>query len=146
MKDYGLNRSGFVFCLVIGVFLMVNPVFAADFCVGTSAELNTALATAASNGQDDIIKIQKGTYIGNFIYSATTENFGLTLEGGHSEGCTLWTLDATNTILDAQVSGAVLVLNAPNIGANFSVSGLCQRSFKIEPFSVVRIEPHQFTI
>ena len=74
MKVYRLNRSGLVFYFVIGILILfsANLTSAADFCVGTSAELNTALATAASNSEDDVIRVQQGTYNGNFIYSASS--------------------------------------------------------------------------
>ena len=126
MKGYRINRSGFVFCFVIGIFLLVstNPALAADFCVGTTTQLNTALTTAASNGEDDVIKIQQGTYNGNFIYSASTEAYGVTIEGGYIAGCVSREVVAANTVLDAKNSGHVLVLSAPNVAANFVVDGL----------------------
>ena len=61
-------------------------------CVGSSTELQDALNVATNNSTDDIIKIQQGTYYGNFIYKST-ESDGLTIEGGYSdepwccEGC-----------------------------------------------------------
>ncbi len=125
MKGCILNGVCFVFSLVIGIFLMVNAnlASAADICVGTAEELNIALATAASNGQDDVIKIVQETYNGNFIY-ASTEAFGVTIEGGYISGCASRVVDATNTVLDAQGNGTVLVLSAPEVSVNFMVDGI----------------------
>jgi len=86
--------------------------------------LNVALATAASNGQDDVIKIRQGTYNGNFIYTTSTEAFGLTLEGGYTAECGSRVVDAINTVLNAQNDGTVIVLSTPNIAANFVMDGI----------------------
>ena len=109
-------------CFVIGIFVLANPVWPANFCVETSEELNIALATAASNGQDDVIKIQQSTYNGNFIY-ASTEAFGTTIEGGYTSGCTSRIIDSTNTVLDAQNDGIVLALSTTEYG-NFLIDGI----------------------
>lgn len=77
--------------------------YAAVFNVTTSAELQTALTTAQSNFQADIINIEAGTYdtsdnSGNaFTYTgASTENFALTLDGtGAMAGMTF--LDGGNS-------------------------------------------------
>ena len=125
MKVYRFNRSSLVFCFVIGIFLLVNtnPVLAADFCVGTAAQLNAALTTAESNGEDDTIKVQQGTYNGNFIYTST-EAFNVIFEGGYAGGCASRVVDATNTVLDAVGSGPVLVFSTLEVYADFAVEGL----------------------
>jgi hypothetical protein len=51
------------------------------YCVADETELIDALDDAKDNGDDDVIKIQQGTYYGNFVY-ASTESFGVTIEGG----------------------------------------------------------------
>lgn len=54
------------------------PVAAADFCVGTSAQLQQALTTASANGQDDLIRVRTGSYeapAGGFVmHEAAGEN------------------------------------------------------------------------
>jgi len=55
-------------------------------CVSTEAELLTALTISTVNSTDDIITIQQGTYNGNFVY-ASTEPYGVTIEGGYTVGC-----------------------------------------------------------
>jgi hypothetical protein len=119
-----INFSCFT-CLIFWIFLLfiTNSSMAATFCVGTSAELQTALTVAGTNTQDDVIKIQQGTYNGNFVY-ASTESFGVTLEGGYTVGCASRVVDPTNTVLDAQNNGVVLALSAPDVFADFEVDGL----------------------
>lgn len=62
------------------------PVVAASFCVTTAAQLQSALTSAASNGENDIIRIRTGTYdapAGGFVYQAAAgEHFDLELSGG----------------------------------------------------------------
>ena len=125
MKVYRFKRSVFVFCFFIGIFIFENakPALAADFCVGTAAQLNAALTTATTNGEDDTIKVQQGTYNGNFIY-VSEEAFGVTIKGGYTDGCSSRVVDATNTVLDAQNFGRVLTLNCPSVVADFVVEGI----------------------
>jgi hypothetical protein len=57
---------------------------AAAFCVGTSAQFETALATAASNGEDDIIELGWGTYTptGQVFSYVSGEAHSLSIVGG----------------------------------------------------------------
>ncbi len=95
-----------------------------EFCVETSAELQNALTAAASNGKDDIIKVVRGTYIGNFVFDSY-EGKSLSLLGGYSSNCTSRILDPANTILDGNFLGRVLFLN------NASAGDLYVEGFKI---------------
>ena len=79
------------------------------FCVSDAPGLQTALTTASGNGEDDTIQIVQGTYVGSFIY-ASTEAFSLTVEGGYTSDCTLRIPDPSNTVLDANGTGSVLLL------------------------------------
>ena len=74
--------------LFVGFYLLlfVGLVEGATFCADTSEQLQKDLNTAAANGEDDVIQIVQGTYIGNFSYNSG-ELFGLTIEGGYSAGC-----------------------------------------------------------
>jgi parallel beta-helix repeat protein len=113
-------------CLIVGIFLLfiASQSMAANFCVANKDDLIAALNDAQNNGSDDLIKIQQGTYYGNFIY-ASTESFGVTIKAGYSDAlCTLRDVDPANTVLDAEGDGAVLVLSAPDVAANFAVDGL----------------------
>ena len=73
---------GSVFIAFVLLFPSIS--MAADFCVGSSAELQAALTAAGTNSQADLIKVRQGTYKGNFMY-AFNEAFGVTMEGGYSD-------------------------------------------------------------
>jgi hypothetical protein len=96
-----------------------------------------ALFDAESNGEDDVIQIVQGTYLGarqdtdqgSLVYSST-EAFNLTIEGGYTSGCTSRVVDPANTVLDGDNTGTILdnkgtVLTlATNQSADFTVDGL----------------------
>jgi parallel beta-helix repeat protein len=94
----------------------------ATSCVSTASELLSALDTAASNGANDVIHIVQGTYVGNFSY-ATHEAYNLTIEGGYTAGCTSRVVDPSNTVLDGNYAGTVLVLSCDQ-PVDFVVDGL----------------------
>jgi len=121
-------------CLIAGIFLLssTSQSMAATFCVGTSAELQTALTVSGTNSQDDLIQVQQGTYNGNFIY-ASTESYSLTIEGGHTAGCASRVVDATNTVLDGDSIGIVLLLSTPNDPAIFIVEGITLQNGDHQP-------------
>ena len=79
---------------------------AAVFCVKTSSDLTSALGQAASNGQDNVIKIATGTIASTqqFTYSQSGA-FDLDIEGGWSADCTTQRRDASLTILDGTSAG-----------------------------------------
>ncbi len=77
-------------CLTI----LPGSVKAAEFCVSTSTDLVNALWTATDNGEDDVIKVQKGTYTINSagpnypgFYYSSHEGHNLTILGGWTAGC-----------------------------------------------------------
>jgi hypothetical protein len=82
-------------------------------CVNSSHKLQQALDSAASNNKYDIIKIESGTYpIYNdypFIYSSSSDIYGLSLEGGYNNNCS--SLTSNETILDGNYLNAVLRIN-----------------------------------
>ena len=55
------------------------------------------------------IQIVQGTYVGSFTY-ASSQSHGLNLEGGYTTSCVGRVVDAPNTVLDGNSSGAVLTL------------------------------------
>jgi len=76
-----------IFCSII--LLTTTSTHAATFCVTTSAEFHTALDTADSNSQSDLIKIAMGTYTpsGNWFgyfgdESNANEMFDIEISGG----------------------------------------------------------------
>ena len=67
-------------------------------CVSDTGGLQAALLKAASNGQNDVIRLVQGQYNGNFLYNPT-EPLDLTILGGHSANCDSRTVDPANTVL-----------------------------------------------
>jgi len=97
--------------LLLCLFLLglTGVVSAGEFCVSNSTELQNALTGAEANGQDDLIKVQQATYVGNFTYNSS-EGYSITLVGGYTSGCAGRELDPSNTVLDGGASGMVLSL------------------------------------
>ena len=111
------------FMLVIASMAFVIPgALAAEFCVSNATELTNALALAVANGEDDTIKVVKGTYNGNFTF-ISNEGHSITLLGGYNTGCITRIINPKNTILDAQHSGRVLYLYNSD-GGDIIVEGL----------------------
>jgi len=113
-------NSILVFTCIIS---LANTAFSATFCVSDAVEFQAALTTSASNGEDDVVQIEQGTYVGNFVY-ASTESNGVTIEGGYTIGCTSQLVDPVNTVLDGDTSGSVLALSAPDQSAVFQMEGV----------------------
>jgi len=110
---------------------------AATFCVTNATELQAALNTAASNGQNDTIRIRRGAYLApsgptGFNYFSS-ENSSLTIEGGWfgvtAGTCSIRVDDAEDTILDGQGQRSVMrLLGNVNSGASFTVRNLTIRN------------------
>ncbi len=105
---------------------MAGDAWGVEFCVSTASELQTALTTAQSNGQDDIVKVVRGTYTGNFTY-ASQEGKSIALEGGYTSGCIRRVRNPEYTILDANHTGKALELHN-NSGGNILVDGFMIRN------------------
>jgi parallel beta-helix repeat protein len=112
-----------VFSLITLFLFLVGAAQAATFCVSDAAGLHNALSQAASNGEDDTVQIVQGTYVGNFIY-ASTEAFGVTIEGGYTAYCASREVDPADTVLDGDAAGNVLVLSCPDQAVEFVVDGV----------------------
>lgn len=97
----------------LSIFALGAPAsLAADFCVGDSAALALALDIADNNGQSDNIRLQTGTYAGNFVYNANVGETGdLLVEGGYDAACASASADPTLTVLDGGGTGRTLVLS-----------------------------------
>ncbi|WP_462270123.1 hypothetical protein [Desulfobacter sp.] len=103
-------NSILVFTCIIS---LANTAFSATFCVSDAVELQDALTTSASNGEDDVVQIEQGTYVGNFVY-ASTEDYGITIEGGYTSDFESRNVNSANTVIDGDGAGTVLVLSAPD--------------------------------
>jgi len=120
-KKVFLKKSVFYVFLVSSV-LSATIARGATSCVSDEAELQSALTTAAGNGEDDTIQIVQGTYEGNFVYT-TEESGNLTIEGGHTEGCVSREVNPANTVLDGGGIDTLLALASQGV-AKFFVRGL----------------------
>ena len=118
--------------VVLMLLLRCNIAGATEFCATNSVQLSTALSTAATNGEDDVIKVAVGTYnaggFAAFVYSPATLSNGddkdLTIIGGYSEffgnPCGQRLLDdPLLTVLDAQGIRRVLLVS---LRANSSIT------------------------
>lgn len=104
-------------CLLLLLF-PGQPVHAAEFCVSTSAGLQSALTTAETNGQDDTIRIAVGSYEtpgGSFVYDAVTPANGddksLAIVGGWH-----WSFGACVPLPNERLSPWQTILDGHGIG------------------------------
>ena len=117
--------------------LASNAAHAALFCPGNEAELRQALTTAATNNEDDEIRLRRGTYYtGGVKFSMTsTEARSLSISGGWADSGPLWcsvqSPSAAATILDGQNITAVLDIYAYIFGIG-KQSHLAQRLLEQE--------------
>ncbi len=111
IKSFMVFRHLFFSIVLVVSLSFASQSIAATFCVGTSTDLQTALTTAESNSEDDLIHVQQGTYNGNFVYSSS-ENFTVTMEGGYINSCTESVTDPANTVIDGQDNGTVLAVDS----------------------------------
>ena len=86
------------YLIALSMLLFATTVFAEVFCVDTAEEIQAALTTAASNGQDDQVQIVQGTYVGGFFYDAS-ETQDLIIKGGFSTECATQRMDDNNTVV-----------------------------------------------
>lgn len=96
--------------LAIATMSAGPPAGAHVWCVSTAADLRAKLLLAQANGEDDTIKLVRGTYaVGSETFKfLSTETFGLVITGGFDAGCTQTTQDPRRTILDGGNAHAVL--------------------------------------
>jgi len=120
--------------LMPSALLFLNiPASAATFCAETVQELQNALTSAQSNGEDDTIRLATGTYLldEKLVYS-TGENFSLTLVGGYlsvgSLQCLLWFPDPANTVLDGQGQTSLIELHGSSGSGAIGVGHLTFRN------------------
>jgi hypothetical protein len=87
-RSHSFWTFGPALLLLLGAISMAAE--AATFCIqaGDVVGMQTALATADSNGEDDLIELQAGTFLlpSNFqLYYSAGEARALTIEGGYGE-------------------------------------------------------------
>jgi len=83
-------------------------------CGDGSCWLEAALDVAATNNQDDVVRLVQGTFwaedFDGFDYDSN-QGDDLTVSGGWNAGCTNQTPDPTNTIIEGIASGTRMVLH-----------------------------------
>ncbi len=90
------------FVALLGILAPLSMASAADYCVNTPAELQTALTQAALSGEDDWIRLESGTYdiSGGLIYVGSPLGSGnLRMLGSYNLGCGVRSGDAGDTLL-----------------------------------------------
>lgn len=98
------NRMLFAGLILVGA---CNASHAAEYCVGTVAELNTALNDAASASSElftTTVKLKTGTYnVSGTRFTLPNQAFfhALELLGGYNSDCSARVINPDNTILDA---------------------------------------------
>lgn len=103
--------------------LVATGVDAVNFCVGDTNELRAALQTAASNGEDDQIRMRIGTYRapapgGSVATFTTSQSDALTVRGGYFDvaaiDCAGLFSDPTLTVIDGEDTSVGLRLLGQN--------------------------------
>ncbi len=117
----------------LAIFCLASTAGAATFCVGNVQDLQNALTTAQNNGEDDLIKVKRGTYLLNApLGYGSSENHALTLVGGYlSLGmlqCALFFPDPARTVLDGQNQGPLIDLSGNSAAGAITVSHLTFRN------------------
>jgi len=98
--------------LLLGVILIALSVQSATFNVSNPSELQTALSTTESNGEDDIIILANGTYnITSTLNFYSTENYTLTIRGN----------TASNCIIDGSGSSRIIMLETTTSNGNINI-------------------------
>ena len=111
-----------------GLAIFASFSHAVTFEVTTAEEFQAALATAASNGGDDEIRLAEGVYKGNFKF-VPEESFALTITG---------TVPG-RTILDGGDKAYVFFLSAKNFAPKLNLNGLYIRSRSSVEGALLRI-------
>ena len=132
-----IQHSAIVFVAACFIFCSISTAKAETFCVQTSSALQSALNTAANNGEADEIQIVQGTYTGNFTYE-TQEEYKLSVKGGYASGCTSRVVNASNTVLDGNSAGTVLMVDSVE-RADFECEGVTFQNGSAERGGGLRI-------
>lgn len=121
-----------LFVFFVWAVFPAGPCLGATFDVKTADDLQNALSIAEQNGEEDLIKIYRGTYYGNFSH-VTNQNKLITIRGGHSEGggysedpaITVLNGNAVGMVLKCHTSGGIVIENLSiRNGADGGVSAI----------------------
>jgi len=141
-------------CSLLSVFLLLFAVTASyggpiPKCVTSNIDLILALDVAASDTEDYVIRIVKGTYTGEFVYSSSNTS-SLTIEGGWNSNqtdCDERDPDPSpaDTILDGNNSTRALsiVSTGADTPANVTIEALTLQNGAPWPGGGVRIDSEE---
>jgi len=95
-------------------------------CGDGACWLESALAVAATNNQDDVIRLVQGTHVADdfdgFDYDSSQGN-DITISGGWNGTCTAQTIDPNNTVIEGIIDGTRLVVHNQQ-GGNIVIEGV----------------------
>lgn len=121
-----IKQNIFVSFFTIFFTVFTFNVFAADVCVSTTTELQDALTDAATSNEDDVIKVEQGTYLltgSEFLYSSI-QTHSISVLGGYTAECLDREINPTNTILSRDSgSGRVININGGTTGGAQHLQG-----------------------
>ena len=105
--------------IMMACLASAGPTLAAEFCVTSSAGLHSALSSAESNNQHNVIKMAEGTYLTNGVTFEYDEDLGwdLTVSGGWTnllgDPCGQpGTGNPLNTVLDGNLQGRIMSIQS----------------------------------
>lgn len=110
-----MRKSKKTIVILFVLYFLAGFSWAEEFCVSNATQLQDALTEAETNGEDDIIKVVKGIYTGNFAFESY-EGKSLTLIGGFAPDCDNQNPDPSKTILDGNGTGRVLYIINSGLG------------------------------
>ena len=112
--------------VIVSHCLLVGGAWGTEFCVSNATDLQNALSTATSNGENDTIRVVQGTYTrtGSLVSYVSFEEHSITLLGGYTAGCASRVVNPANTIMDSNhsTSGPVLYFSTGG-GSNIKLEG-----------------------
>lgn len=119
-----MKNSYFTIFFICLALIIAQSASGANFCASGSVQLQTYLNTAASNSQNDVIKVVQGTYFGSF-YMDSSNGDNISIQGGYTSGCSSRTVDPDNTTLNAIGTGSrvLRISNINSTGGDITVEG-----------------------
>ncbi|HEX6833633.1 MAG TPA: choice-of-anchor Q domain-containing protein [Rudaea sp.] len=99
----------------LAAFLICAAAHPATFCISDATQLAPALLAAQSNGEDDTIYIEVGTYLPASelgYFAPSDETYRLSIYGGVAPGCQSGYASSGSTTLDGQNAHRILTISA----------------------------------
>jgi len=127
------SRRSYWKTMVLGIAAItlapISTAWPGIYCVSDAVDLQTALNTAASSADDDEIRMQLGTYFGEFRYLSGNDGDLRILGGYNASDCTSRILDpSTYTILDGSALVRPLWFSAYPTLTNITINGVTLRN------------------